>query len=73
MEGRLRNLICEVSNKEKSIADDIDLELDSLEFIDVIIAIEKEFQIKFNEYDMKMNSFMTIKNFVDYVEAACKN
>jgi acyl carrier protein len=73
LEERIRNLICEVADREKSIADDADLELDSIEFIDVVVAIEKEFRIKFNEYDLRMDNFMTIINFVDYVEIACKN
>ena len=70
MESKIRNTILEVLNKtdDSSIEKSTDLGLDSIDFVRVVIALEDAFDIEFDEFDLSIEAFKAIQNFIDYIE-----
>ena len=46
----------------------LELNIDSLTFITIIVAVEDELDVELQEYGMDMNNFSNLKSFIDYVE-----
>jgi acyl carrier protein len=40
----------------------------SLNFIELVVKSEVEFEIEFNDDDLDYHKFNTVKDFVDYIE-----
>ncbi len=71
MEEKVINIIsnvCEIDKKDiKSDSNLVnDLGLESLDVVDLVVAFEKEFNIKIDDKDIKQ--FQTIKDIVNYLE-----
>lgn len=71
MESKIRDTILEILNKadDSSIENSTDLELDSIDFVRVVIALEDAFDIEFDEFDLHIDAFQTIQHFIDYITA----
>lgn len=41
--------------------------LDSIAFITLVVALENEFQVEFDDEDLSVNRFQTFQNLVDYI------
>ena len=41
----------------------------SLNFIELVVKAELEFEIEFNDDDLDYRKFTTVKDFVDYIES----
>lgn len=52
----------------KPDAELIQLGVNSLIFIKLVVAIETEFDIEFDDEDLEMNSLLTVQDFVDYID-----
>ncbi|MGD2089805.1 MAG: phosphopantetheine-binding protein [Candidatus Aminicenantes bacterium] len=46
----------------------IDMGYNSLNFIELVVKSEVEFEIEFNDDDLDYHKFNTVKDFVDYIE-----
>jgi len=68
-------LIEEMEIEAENIFDDAklkeDLGLDSLDFIDIVVIVEKTFGFKIKPEEM--TSVLTVKEFYDYIEAKMKS
>jgi acyl carrier protein len=70
MESKIRDAILEVLNQadNNNIENSTDLELDSIDFVRVVIALEDAFDIEFDEFDLSIEAFKTIQKFIDYIK-----
>ncbi|KEI98764.1 hypothetical protein N496_03930 [Clostridium botulinum A2B3 87] len=50
----------------------IELGLDSIYFIQLIVAFESEFDIQFDEEELDMENFSTINNIINYLNVKIK-
>lgn len=50
-----------------------DYGLDSIGFINIIINLEKQYDIFIDQYDMLIEQFSTIHNIIDYLQTKCVN
>ena len=71
MEERVINIIssvCEIDKKDIKLDSNLvnDLELESLDAVDLVVAFEKEFNIKIDDKDIKQ--FQTVEDIVKYLE-----
>ena len=71
MEERVINIIssvCEIDKKDIKLDSNLvnDLELESLDVVDLVFAFEKEFNIKIDDKDIKQ--FQTVEDIVKYLE-----
>lgn len=71
MEERVIKIIsdvCEIDKKDIKLNSNLvnDLELESLDVVDLVVAFEKEFNIKINDKDIKQ--FQTVEDIVKYLE-----
>lgn len=71
MEERVINIIssvCEIDKKDIKLDSNLvnDLELESLDVVDLVVAFEKEFSIKIDDKDIKQ--FQTVEDIVKYLE-----
>ncbi|MBR2711903.1 MAG: acyl carrier protein [Bacilli bacterium] len=71
MEERVINIIssvCEIDKKDIKLDSNLvnDLELESLDVVDLVVAFEKEFNIKIDDKDIKQ--FQTVEDIVKYLE-----
>ena len=68
-------LIEEMEIEAENIFDDAKLKeglgLDSLDFIDIVVIVEKSFGFKIKPEEM--TSVLTVKEFYDYIEAKMKS
>jgi len=44
-------------------------ELDSMSFIQLVVAVEKEFNIEFDDDKLLISEFIDVKSMVEYVES----
>ena len=71
MEEKVINIIssvCEIDKKDIKLDSNLvnDLELESLDVVDLVVAFEKEFNIKIDDKDIKQ--FQTVEDIVEYLE-----
>ncbi|MBQ1550589.1 MAG: acyl carrier protein [Bacilli bacterium] len=71
MEEKVINIIssvCEIDKKDIKLDSNLinDLELESLDVVDLVVAFEKEFNIKIDDKDIKQ--FQTVEDIVKYLE-----
>ena len=71
MEEKVINIIssvCEIDKKDIKLDSNLvnDLELESLDVVDLVVAFEKEFNIKIEDKDIKQ--FQTVEDIVKYLE-----
>lgn len=55
----------------ENISTDSELEglgLDSIKFIGIVVALEEEFKFEFDDKELFIEEFPTIKSIIDYVE-----
>lgn len=56
---------------EIEVADDFtihtELNIDSINFVRIIITIEDSFDVEFDEMDLNIEAFKTINDFIEYV------
>ena len=71
--------VMEILREQSEISDEIlkeskliDLGINSLSFIKIVVALEKEFDFKFDIEDLNIERFETISSISDYVEAKLK-
>jgi acyl carrier protein len=67
------NEICKINSSTKNLKldDDIfEVGVDSISFIKVVLKLEEEFNVKFEDDNLDYNKFRTIKQLVDYLELA---
>jgi Acyl carrier protein len=71
--------VMEILREQSEINDEIlkeskliDLGLNSLSFIKIVVALEKEFDFKFDIEDLNIERFETFSSISDYVEAKLK-
>lgn len=59
---------CEIDKKDIKESSNLltDLELESLDVVDLIVAFEKEFNIEIADQDIK--GFQTVKDIVEYIK-----
>lgn len=60
--------VCEIDKKDIKLDSNLinDLELESLDVVDLVVAFEKEFNIKIDDKDIKQ--FQTVEDIVKYLE-----
>ena len=79
IETKIRAIIGENAEMQKDfshIASDIDLKnigINSITFIKIVVSIETEFGIEFEDEDLDYNKFPNIKSLVNYVEDKTHN
>ena len=71
MEEKVINIIssvCEIDKKDIKLDSNLinDLGLESLDVVDLVVAFEKEFNIKIDDKDIK--KFQTVEDIVKYLE-----
>ena len=71
MEEKVINIIssvCDIDKKDIKLDSNLinDLELESLDVVDLVVAFEKEFNIKIDDKDIKQ--FQTVEDIVKYLE-----
>ena len=71
MEEKVMNIIssvCEIDKKDIKLDSNLinDLGLESLDVVDLVVAFEKEFNIKIDDKDIKQ--FQTVEDIVKYLE-----
>ena len=71
MEEKVINIIssvCEIDKKDIKLDSNLvnDLELESLDVVDLVVAFEKEFNIKIEDKEIKQ--FQTVEDIVKYLE-----
>ena len=71
MEEKVINIIssvCEIDKKDIKLDSNLinDLELESLDVVDLVVAFEKEFNIKIDDKDIKQ--FQSVEDIVKYLE-----
>lgn len=71
MEEKVINIIssvCEIDKKDIKLDSNLinDLGLESLDVVDLVVAFEKEFNIKIDDKDIKQ--FQTVEDIVKYLE-----
>ena len=71
MEEKVINIIssvCEIDKKDIKLDSNLinDLELESLDVVDLVVAFEEEFNIKIDDKDIKQ--FQTVEDIVKYLE-----
>lgn len=71
--------VMEIVREQSEIDDEIlmeskliDFGINSLSFIKIVVALEKEFDFKFDIEDLNIERFETIFSISDYVEAKLK-
>lgn len=69
IEKKVKDIIEEVSGEQPALEQNLrtDLKIDSLEKVEIIMAIEKEFA--FDVDDSKFDDIQTVKQIVDLVNA----
>lgn len=50
-----------------------DLGIDSVDTIDLIMALENKFEIEFNDSDISLENFRYVKNIIDLIEGILNN
>ena len=79
IEAKIRAIIEENAEMQKDfshITSDIDLKnigINSISFIKIVVSIETEFGIEFEDEDLDYNKFPNIKSLVNYVEDKTHN
>ena len=79
IETKIRAIIEENAEMQKDfshITSDIDLKnigINSITFIKIVVSIETEFGIEFEDEDLDYNKFPNIKSLVNYVEDKTHN
>ena len=73
VENRVRKIIaakCDIEKvSEISLTENLqDLGINSVSFIKLIIALEKEFGTESNDEDLSYESFQTLQGIIDYIE-----
>ena len=60
--------VCEIDKKDIKLDTNLvnDLALESLDVVDLVVAFEKEFNIKIDDKDIKQ--FQTVEDIVKYLE-----
>ena len=64
-------LIFEIGELSDNIGldtDFVDIELDSIEFITIIVEVETNYEIEFDDENMLINNHRSIGDFVEYVK-----
>lgn len=79
IEAKIRELICEAMDDVELDMDSIGVEdelinygVSSIVFIKMVIQIEEEFEIEFDDDDLDNVKFSTIKDYVDFVKMKTK-
>lgn len=74
IEEKVRKYLAEIMEDESLMMVDVNQELgiDSISFVRVVIELEEEFNFEFNEFDLNIQSFQKISDFVKYVEDQIK-
>ena len=75
IEEKVRNFLIEdLEIDEEKIKDDAklkdDMGIDSLDFVDIVVIVEKNFGFKIKPEEMK--GITTLKEFCDYIESKVK-
>lgn len=70
MEQKVREVILSILDKPdtKEFTNEMDLNLDSIDFVRIVIGVEDAFDIEFDEFDLNIESFKTINDYVKYVD-----
>jgi acyl carrier protein len=59
-----------LDGKEISINDQLmDLDINSLAFIKIVVALEDEFDVEFQDEDLDISKFETVEDIVKYIES----
>ena len=69
MKEKVREIILSIlerSNNEE-ITSDTPLDIDSIEFVRIVVELEDEFEIEFQDFDLNINSFQKISDYTLYI------
>lgn len=69
LEGAVGNQLTKGINELGNEANLFDNGLDSIGFINIIIALENEFDIFIDQDDLELDTFSSIKSIQEYIEA----
>ncbi len=75
MEERIINVIKRLSLIDGEVEKNIKLEslgLDSLLKVELVVQLEEEFNITFNNEQLNPNNFMTVQSIIDLVKGCIK-
>lgn len=76
MEDKVLQIIKETcALKEESIINETelkDISLDSLSFISLIVNLEQEFNIEFEDEELNLYDYKTVKDILELVKEKCK-
>lgn len=72
----IENEIIEIMKEAGELPDNIgldttfkEIELESINFITIVVEIEDYFEIEFDDENMLISKYKTVGNFVNYVES----
>lgn len=70
-EQEIRSIILEVLNKPDVVefTNEMELGMDSIDFVRVVIALEDGMEVEFDEFDLNLESFKTCNDFIKYIDA----
>lgn len=73
VEEAIRKIVAEKSNLEKSkelgLHDNLqDFGINSITFMKIVVGIEKEFGMKFDDEILSFENFQTLQSIVEYIE-----
>lgn len=74
MKEKVREIILSILERENSeeITSDTPLDIDSIEFVHIVIELEEEFEIEFQEFDLNINSFQKLSDYTLYINSRLK-
>lgn len=75
LKTRLKKILNETLNREVNLENEIKLGdlLSSLDFVKLVVIIEKEFDIEFYDEDLDLNIFENIKDIEIYIQKQLEN
>lgn len=69
MEEKVREIILSIleRNNNEEVTSDTPLDIDSIEFVRIVVELEEEFEIEFQDFDLNINSFQKISDYILYI------
>lgn len=69
MKEKVREIILSIleRNNSEEITSDTPLDIDSIEFVRIVVELEEEFEIEFQEFDLNLNSFQKLSDYTLYI------
>lgn len=69
MKEKVREIILSIleRNNNEEVTNDTPLDIDSIEFVRIVVELEEEFEIEFQDFDLNINSFQKISDYILYI------